>query len=150
MFVTPKTMEFVDALMKYGTVNKKFMNEFFGEAIFRKGKVRKQFKDALQKGDYTGVAKKIAYNLSGLNVTGRIEQYSRLQAALMFRNLYKQMGIKDSPAMYRNASNMADMYMVRYDIIDRPSLFTERGLGILAKPFGLFKTWQQNWYLMTT
>jgi hypothetical protein len=146
MFVTPKTMEFVDALMRFGTVNKKFMNEFFGEAIFRKGKVRKQFKDALQKGDYTGVAKKIAYNLSGLNVTGRVEQYSRLQAALMFRNLYKQMGIKDSPAMYRNASNMADMYMVRYDLIDRPSLFTERGLGILAKPFGLFKTWQQNWY----
>lgn len=146
MFVTPKTMEFVDAMMKYGTINKKFMNEFFGEAIFRKGKVRTEFKKALDKGDYVGVAKKIAYNLSGLNATGRIEQYSRLQAALMFRNLYKQMGVPENPAMYRNVSNMTDMYMVRYDIIDRPALFTERGLGILAKPFGLFKTWQQNWY----
>mgnify|MGYP003144150192 FL=1 len=146
MFVTKETSNFTDALMKYGTVNKKFMNEFFGESQFRNQKVRVEFKKALENGDYTGVAKKVAFNLSGLNVTGRVEQYSRLQAALMFRNLFKQMGMKETEKMYAMSARMADMYMVRYDIIDRARFFTERGLGVFGKLFGLFKTWMQNWY----
>lgn len=44
MFVTPKTMEFVDALMRFGTVNKKFMNEFLVKLYLEKAKLENNLK----------------------------------------------------------------------------------------------------------
>ena len=149
-YVTPSTMKFLQAMQDKGVVNNKFMREFMNEAIFQRAETpalgRKQYLDRIKNGDYYGVLARVGYKLSGLNVTGRTEQISRLQAALMFRSLYRQLGVKSEKKINDNAGNFADIYMVRYHYFDRASIFGHRGLGALAgKPVGLFKTFQQNY-----
>ena len=149
-YVTPSTMKFLQVMQDKGVVNNKFMKEFMNEAIFQRAETpslgRKQYLDRIKNGDYYGVLARVGYKLSGLNVTGRMEQISRLQAALMFRSLYKQLGVKSEKKINENAGNFADIYMVRYHYFDRASIFGHRGLGALAgKPVGLFKTFQQNY-----
>lgn len=148
-YVTPETMRFLEGVQKKGVINNKFMKEFMKEAIFQKGETptlaRKQYLDRIKNGDYYGVLARLGYKVSGMNITGRVEQFSRLQAALMFRSIYKQLGVKSEKKIIDNAANFADIYMVRYHYIDRADVFGHRGLSLAGKPIGLFKTFQQNY-----
>jgi len=154
MYVTPETMRFLEGVQKKGVINNKFMKEFMNEAIFQKAGTpslaRKEYMDRLKNGDYYGVLARLGYKISGMNITGRVEQFSRLQAALMFRSIYKQLGVKSEKKIIDNAANFADIYMVRYHYIDRADVFGHRGLSLAGKPIGLFKTFQQNYLAALT
>ena len=115
-------------------LNEKFMREFAGENLYQKqGRVS------------DNVAKRVLWKLSGRGLAGRVEQFSRLNATLMFAHLMRRAGLKEK-TIVDNAWYLTDNYMVRYDIFDRPMMYTEGGLGILGKPMGLFKTFQQNYF----
>ena len=115
-------------------LNEKFMREFAGENLYQKqGRVS------------DNVAKRVLWKLSGRGLAGRVEQFSRLNAVLMFAHLMRRAGLKEK-TIVDNAWYLTDNYMVRYDIFDRPMMYTEGGLGIIGKPMGLFKTFQQNYF----
>ena len=115
-------------------LNEKFMREFAGENLYQK-----------QGRGSDNVAKRVLWKLSGRGLAGRVEQFSRLNATLMFAHLMRRAGLKEK-TIVDNAWYMTDNYMVRYDIFDRPMMYTEGGLGIIGKPMGLFKTFQQNYF----
>ena len=71
-------------------------------------------------------------------VPGIYKMWGKLQFAKHSADLH--------PKLPEKARYLTDNYMVRYDIFDRPMMYTEGGLGILGKPLGLFKTFQQNFY----
>jgi len=119
---------------EYFALNEKFMREFAGENIYQK-----------QGRGSDNLFKRGLWKLTGRNLAGRVEQFSRLNATLMFAHLMRRAGLKEK-TIIDNAWYLTDNYMVRYDIFDRPMMYTEGGLGILGKPLGLFKTFQQNYY----
>ena len=135
--------------VKNTTINEKFINEFAGEFIYqqraRKGSILDIFRKEAKKGNYEGVAKKVFFGLTGREASGRVEQFSRLNATLMFAHLLKRAGVSEQAAI-KNAWYMADNYMVRYDAFDRPVMYTEGGIGVVSRPAALFKTFQQNYY----
>ena len=55
----------------------------------------------------------------------------------MFYHFLKRSGKSQKEAM-REASYLADKYMVEYNHIERPMIYGEAGMGTLGKPFGLF------------
>jgi len=115
-------------------LNEKFMREFAGENLYQK-----------QGRGSDNLFKRGLWKLSGRGLAGRVEQFSRLNATLMFAHLMRRAGLKEK-TIIDNAWYLTDNYMVRYDLFDRPMMYTEGGLGILGKPMGLFKTFQQNYY----
>jgi hypothetical protein len=119
--------------------------EFINQQRARKGSILDIFRKEAKKGNYEGVAKKVFFGLTGREASGRVEQFSRLNATLMFAHLLKRAGVSEQAAI-KNAWYMADNYMVRYDAFDRPVMYTEGGIGVVSRPAALFKTFQQNYY----
>ena len=78
------------------------------------------------------------------NISSRVEQVSRLNAATQFYNLYRQSGMPKDKAKKHAAYN-ADKYMVEYTYMEQPGIYGAKGLGTLGRPFGLFKTFQHNY-----
>jgi len=76
---------------------------------------------------------------------GRMESWSRLQASMMFYHLLRLSG-RSKEFSKSEAAHLGDKYMVQYALHDRPLLFGSAGGGVLAKPFGLFKTFQYNYF----
>ena len=72
-----------------------------------------------------------------------MEQFSRLNATLLFAHHLKRLGAKEELARSRSWE-LADKYMVRYDIAERPIIFQQ--LGTVGRAAGLFRTFQHNWY----
>ena len=81
--------------------------------------------------------------------SGAVEQYSRMNAGLMFYHFAKRSGKSEKEAM-EFASYNADKYMVEYNSFERPLIYSEAGLGTAGKPFGLFKTFQHNHFAQLT
>ena len=139
-----KDIAVIKEAMRNQVINEKFINEFAGEFVYQQ-RGRKQFLQQLKKGEYVGVGKKVLHALTGREVSGRVEQFSRLNATLMFSHILRKAGLTEKEVV-KNSWYLADNYMVRYDAFDRALLFGESGLGILGRPIGLFKTFQQNFY----
>ena len=87
------------------------------------------------------------YLVKGLtlqNISSRVEQVSRLNAATQFYNLYRQSGMSKEKAQ-KNAAYSADKYMVEYTYMEQPGIYGAKGLGTVGRPAGLFKTFQHNY-----
>ena len=83
-------------------------------------------------------------NASMKSFVGRMESWSRLQAAMMVYHLLRLSGRSEKFSQYE-AAHYADKYMVQYALYERAPIFGSAGLGVFAKPVGLFKTFQFNW-----
>ena len=83
---------------------------------------------------------------TGKGFSARLEQFSRMNATLMFYHSLREGGMNHKNARDR-AWQLADTYMVEYNATQRPMLYGSSGfLGRTAgKTFGLFKTFQHNY-----
>ena len=129
--------EFIDYLHDQGVLEAKFFQEFLG-------------KDAMARGRFEVGGKSIPIwsftkNLTMKSFVGRMESWSRLQASMMFYHLLRLSG-RSKKFSQSEAAHLGDKYMVQYALHDRPMLFGSAGGGVLAKPFGLFKTFQYNYF----
>ena len=128
--------EFVDFLHDQGVLEAKFFQEFLG-------------KDAMSVSRITVGGKSFpvwnwAKNATMKSFVGRMESWSRLQAAMMFYHMFRLSG-RSKKFSQSEAASLADIYMVQYALHDRPLLFGSAGMGTSGKPFGLFKTFQYNY-----
>ncbi len=123
----------IQEAVKNRTINDNFLREFAGEGYYKKGR----FSDVKNiKGNILNIA-------SGRALASNMEQFSRLNATLLFAHHLKRLGANEKLASSR-AWELADKYMVRYDIAERPQLFQQ--LGTVGRAAGLFRTFQHNWY----
>ena len=83
---------------------------------------------------------------TGKGFSARLEQFSRMNATLMFYHSLREGGMSHKMAKDR-AWQLADTYMVEYNATQRPMLYGSSGLlgRTLGKTFGLFKTFQHNY-----
>lgn len=81
--------------------------------------------------------------LTGQRLAGRIEEYSRMMANLMFYHFLKNSNVPHRTAV-EGAAYLTDTYMVEYSTLARPAIYGSQGLGSLGKPVGLFKTFQHQ------
>ena len=128
--------EFVDFLHDQGVLEAKFFQEFLG-------------KDAMSTSRVTVGGKSFpvwnwAKNATMKSFVGRMESWSRLQAAMMLYHMFRLSG-RSKKFSQSEAASLADIYMVQYALHDRPLLFGSAGMGTSGKPFGLFKTFQYNY-----
>ena len=128
--------KFSQALIKEGakkaTINDNFLREFAGPEYYQKG----NFAD---KGTFP---KRINF-LIGRNLASNMEQFSRLNAVLMFGHHLKRLGASEKEAI-KKAWQMADTYMVRYDAFERAPIF--QALGTPGRALGQFKTFVTNYF----
>ena len=123
----------IQEAVKNRTINDNFLREFAGEGYYKKGK----FSDVKNiKGNITNL-------LSGRALASNMEQFSRLNATLLFAHHLKRLGANEKLSSSR-AWELADKYMVRYDVAERPIIFQQ--LGTVGRAAGLFRTFQHNWY----
>jgi len=128
----------VDAL-RTGTIDTKFLKEFgldtrTGERIVTvtESMVNKMFERA-----------------TGKRLSEIAERHSRLTALAMNYSFLKS-GKYDvtngKQNMFNTAKWMTDNMMVEYNFTNRPMMYTHQGLGTIGSLFGLFKTFQHNYY----
>ena len=129
--------EFIDYLHDQGVLEAKFFQEFLGKDAMAK--------DRAEVGGASIPIWRFAKNLTMKSFVGRMESWSRLQASMMFYHLLRLSG-RSKEFSKSEAAHLGDMYMVQYALHDRPLLFGSAGGGIFAKPFGLFKTFQYNYF----
>jgi hypothetical protein len=128
---------------KVGVVEPKFLNEAMARidslapVIELPGSLQYRGRKALNT-DW------LVKGLTMQNISSRVEQVSRLNAATQFYNLYRQSGMPKDKAKKHAAYN-ADKYMVEYTYMEQPGIYGAKGLGTLGRPFGLFKTFQHNY-----
>jgi len=72
-----------------------------------------------------------------------MEQFSRLNAVLMFGHHLKRLGASEKEAI-KKAWQMADTYMVRYDAFERAPIF--QAMGTPGRALGQFKTFVTNYF----
>jgi len=136
------TTEFIEYMVKKRVVEPKFLDEFAKDTSFKSGKF------SIGKNFVLDIPK-ILDIFTFKKWTGRVESYSRLNAGLMFYHFLKRSGKSQKEAM-REASYLADKYMVEYNSFEKPLIYGEAGLGTAGKPFGLFKTFQHNYFAQMT
>ncbi len=131
-----KPSRFSQALIKEGTkkatINDNFLREFAGPEYYQKG----NFAD---KGTFP---KRINF-LIGRNLASNMEQFSRLNAVLMFGHHLRRLGASEKEAV-KKAWQMADTYMVRYDAFERAPIF--QAMGTPGRALGQFKTFVTNYF----
>ena len=132
------------------------LHDYAGSQRVAEQKFLQEFAEGMSMYEYqVGKTKKVidiaaVTNLATMkNVTGRFESYSRLNATTMFYNFLRKAGLSHKKSMVESAS-LGDKYMVEYNSMERPAIYGERGLGVLGKPFGLFKTFQHNYFAQLT
>jgi len=123
----------IQEAVKNRTINDNFLREFAGEGYYKKGKFS----------DVKNIKGNVKNMLSGRALASNMEQFSRLNATLLFAHHLKRLGAKDELSSSR-AWELADKYMVRYDVAERPIIFQQ--LGTVGRAAGLFRTFQHNWY----
>lgn len=123
----------IQEAVKNRTINDNFLREFAGEGYYKKGKFS----------DVKNIKGNIKNMLSGRALASNMEQFSRLNATLLFAHHLKRLGANEKLATSR-AWELADKYMVRYDVAERPIVFQQ--LGTVGRAAGLFRTFQHNWY----
>jgi len=139
-----KTIEFVEYMAQQRVVEPKFLQEFV-EGEFTAGRFKKAEKFHLN----TKVLDFVGNVATGKKLSGYMEQYSRLNAGLMFYHFGIKAGKTQEKAM-KDAAYNADRYMVEYNSYERPMLYGDAGLGIVGKSLGLFKTFQHNYFAQLT
>ena len=137
------TRRFIEHMVNERVIEPKFLQEFAREAEFTalgKFSVGKNFVVDMPK---------FIETISMKNIAGKVESYSRMNAGLMFYHFAKRSGKSEKEAM-DFASYNADKYMVEYNSFERPLIYSDAGLGAAGKPFGLFKTFQHNYFAQLT
>jgi len=119
--------------VKQRTINDNFLREFAGEGYYQKSGFS----------DVKTMPKQVKNILSGRALASNMEQFSRLNATLLFAHHLKRLGASDKTATARSWQ-LADKYMVRYDMAERPMVFQQA--GTIGRAAGLFRTFQHNWY----
>jgi len=140
-FPNKEIKEVIEYMYKNNVVDQKFLNEasaglkplLGGRQLTKQFAGRKSF-------DYNRLMKVLTLQ----DISGKVEQVSRLNASLMFYNFFKSAGRSKQQSMELAAYN-ANRYMVEYNYLEQPGIYGSRGLGTLGKPFGLFKTFQHNY-----
>ena len=86
---------------------------------------------------------------TGKRLSEIAERHSRLTALAMNYSFLKS-GKYDvangKQNMFNTAKWMTDNMMVEYNFTNRPMMYTHQGLGTIGSLFGLFKTFQHNYY----
>ena len=138
-----KVQEFAEYMVEQRVVEAKFLQEFSeGTAFKTRGKFKVGDKFVLDVG-------KIVDTLTLKTISGKVEQYSRLNAGLMFYHFGIKSGKTHKKAM-EDAAYQADKYMVEYNTYERPMIYGQAGLGTVGKSLGLFKTFQHNYFAQMT
>jgi hypothetical protein len=138
-----KVQEFAEYMVEQRVVEAKFLQEFSEGTEFKTGgKFRVGDKFVLDVG-------KILDTVTLKTISGKVEQYSRLNAGLMFYHFGIKSGKTHKKAM-EDAAYQADKYMVEYNSYERPMIYGQAGLGIVGKSLGLFKTFQHNYFAQMT
>jgi len=130
IFPSKEVKSVIKYAMQNRTIEPKFLSEYAGERLFQKG--------------LASIPKKTLDTITLRNASARMEQYSRLNATLMFYHFLRSSGKSQTEAT-RQSAYLADKYMVEYNNYEGPLIFGEDGLGVIGKPFGLFKTFQHNY-----
>ena len=145
---TAEFKEVIKFLMPRGVLDSKFLNEF-GIDRTTGGRV-------LTQGQKLGYG--IMETVSGNRLSGRIERYSRLNAAAMIYSFLKDAKYdktliknlksekKGKEKFFETIAELTDNVMVEYNTVNRPLLFGKQGLGTGGSLMGLFKTFQHNYY----
>ena len=122
--------EVIQEAVKNRNISAAFINEF-SSAI--RGKSFQNFEKFLNA-------------VTGKGFSARLEQFSRMNATLMFYHSLREGGMSHKMAKDR-AWQLSDTYMVEYNATQRPMLYGSSGLlgRTLGKTFGLFKTFQHNY-----
>jgi len=123
----------IQTATKNRTINDSFLREFAGEGYYKQGKFA----------DVKDIATRLKGIASGRAMASNIEQFSRLNATLMFGHHLKRLGVSEKDAI-NQAWRMADKYMVRYDLAERPFIYQQ--LGTVGRAAGLFKTFMHNYH----
>ena len=138
-----KVQEFAEYMVEQRVVEAKFLQEFSEGTEFKTGgKFKIGDKFVLNVG-------KILDTLTLKTISGKVEQYSRLNAGLMFYHFGLKSGKTHKKAM-EDAAYQADKYMVEYNSYERPMIYGQAGLGTVGKSLGLFKTFQHNYFAQMT
>ena len=142
-FPNKEMKEVIEYMYRNNVVEQKFLNEASaGLKPLLGAKEFKKIQDPFGRKvfDYDRILKVLTLQ----DVSGKVEQVSRLNASLMFYNFLKQSGQSKDYAM-KHAAYLANKYMVEYNYLEQPGIYGARGLGAIGKPFGLFKTFQHNY-----
>ena len=142
-FPNKEMKEVIEYMYKNNVVEQKFLNEASaGLKPLLGAKEFKKLQDPFGRKvfDYNRLLKVLTLQ----DVSGKVEQVSRLNASLMFYNLFKSAG-KSKQYSLENAAYLANKYMVEYNYLEQPGIYGARGMGAIGKPFGLFKTFQHNY-----
>ena len=142
-FPNKEMKEVIEYMYRNNVVEQKFLNEASaGLKPLLGAKEFKKLQDPFGRKvfDYNRLLKVLTLQ----DVSGKVEQVSRLNASLMFYNLFKSAG-KSKQYSLENAAYLANKYMVEYNYLEQPGIYGARGMGAIGKPFGLFKTFQHNY-----
>ena len=136
---TPEFLALVKKAIENGTIDQKFLNEFGFDISGREkysGKIKKSLWRTLDMG-------------SGKSLAGMIERHSRLNALAMVYSFLKSAKYDKTNGrkkLFRDAMRITDDIMVEYNATNRAPIFTRGGGGSATTLFGLFKTFQQNYF----
>ena len=136
---TKEFRELITDAIKSGTIDTKFLKEFGIDT--RTGERIRTMSEEL--------TIKVWERASGKRLSEMAERHSRLTALAMNYSFLKS-GKYDvangKQAMFNTAKWMTDNMMVEYNFTNRPAMYTHQGLGTIGSLFGLFKTFQHNYF----
>ena len=136
---TKEFRELVVDAVKSGTIDTKFLREFGIDS--RTGeRVRTMSEE---------ITIKLAERATGKRLSEIAERHSRLTALAMNYSFLKSAKYDVSNGkqqMFNTAKWMTDNMMVEYNVTNRPLMYTHQGLGTIGSLFGLFKTFQHNYF----
>ena len=144
-FPNKEMKEVIEFMYRNGVVDQKFLNEASADikGVMGTTKLPGGMRDPVgrQVFDFSRLLKVLTLQ----DFAGKVEQVSRLNAALTFYNFFKSSGQHSKKSAMEMAAYNANRYMVEYNYLEQPGIYGNRGMGPLGKPFGLFKTFQHNY-----
>jgi len=143
-FPNKEMKEVIEFMYRNGVVDQKFLNEASADikGVMGTTKLPGGMRDPVGRKvfDFSRLLKILTLQ----DFAGKVEQVSRLNAALTFYNFFRGAG-KTKEQSKEMAAYNANRYMVEYNYLEQPGIYGNRGMGPLGKPFGLFKTFQHNY-----
>ena len=136
---TPEFRQLVVEALERGVIDAKFLREFGID--LRTGKRIETVTEEMFMRNFE--------RATGKRMSEIAERHSRLTALAMNYSFLKS-GKYDvangKDAMFKTAQWMTDNMMVEYNFTNRPLMYTHQGMGTVGSLFGLFKTFQHNYY----
>jgi hypothetical protein len=143
-FPNKEMKEVIEFMYRNGVVDQKFLNEASADikGVMGTTKLPGGMRDPVgrQVFDFSRLLKILTLQ----DFAGKVEQVSRLNAALTFYNFFRSAG-KTKEQSKEMAAYNANKYMVEYNYLEQPGIYGNRGMGPLGKNFALFKTFQHNY-----